>query len=143
MTLTTRAGKGSPLTNAEMDANWALLATSTVEFAFDGNGSALTAGLKGYLEVPWTCTVTAWKVLGNAAGNAQVDIFNDPYTTFGTDTSMVGGGTKPNLVAQTKNTAAPAGWTSTSILAGNQIGFSLASVSGLTRLTISLKVSKT
>lgn len=143
MALTTRAGKGTPLTNTEMDDNLTIFAASALDYVFDGNGSPLTAGMKFYLEVPWACNIVGWKLLGNAAGSAQVDVVSDTYAAYGADTSLVGGGTKPNLAAANKNTSAPAGWTGVAVPKDNSVGVILSSVSGLTRLTVSLKIRKT
>lgn len=143
MSLIYRLIKGSPLTNAEVDANFQTVATAGIEFVIDGGGSALATGLKGYLEVPFACTLLTWKLVSPQTGSATLDIFSDPYASFGANTSMVGAGTKPSLTAANKNTSVPVGWTSVLVPAGNLIGFNLSAVSGLNQLSISLKVQKT
>lgn len=141
--ITYRDTKGTPLSNSEVDANFRAVAVSAVEFVLDAGGSPLVAGMKGYLEVPFDCTITAWKLVSPLAGDAVVDIFSDSYATFGSDTSLVGGGTKPSLSASNKNTAVPFDWSSLTITAGNLVGISLVSVSGIKQLSLSLKVKKT
>lgn len=143
MSITYRDTKGSPLSNAEVDANFRAVGISAVEFVFDAGGSPLIAGMKAYLEVPFDCTITGWKLVSPQSGNASVDILSNSYATFGADTSLVGGGTKPALAAANKNTATPIDWNSLVVPAGNMVGVNLVSVSGLKQLSISLKVKKT
>jgi hypothetical protein len=56
---------------------------SAIEFIIDGGGSVPTTGLKGYVEVPFACTINVSTLLGNAAsGSAVVDIFKCSYANF-------------------------------------------------------------
>jgi hypothetical protein len=119
------------------------ITVSDIIFIIDGGGSAITTGTKGYIEVPFACTVTQWTLLADVSGSITVDVYNDAYANYGTNTSMVGGGTKPTISASTKGQSAPSSWTTTSIAAGNIIGFNVATISTCTRVTIALKVTRT
>ena len=114
-----------------------------LEFVIDGGGSTIATGIKGYLEVPFACTVNTWTLLADTTGSVAIDVYSDAYASYGTNTSMVGAGTKPAIASATKAQSAPASWTTTSIAAGNIIGFNVTSVSAVTRVTISLKVTRT
>ena len=116
---------------------------ATITFVIDGGGSVITTGTKGYIEVPFACTVSQWTLLADTSGSITVDIYNDAYANYGTNTSMVGGGTKPTISASTKGQSAPSSWTTTAIAAGNIIGFNVATISTCTRVTIALKVTRT
>jgi hypothetical protein len=117
--------------------------TAAIEFVIDGGGTPVTTGFKGYLTVPFACTVSQWTMLADQSGSATIDITSDAYANYGTNTSMVGAGTKPNISASTKGQSAPASWTTTSIAAGNVIGFNVTTASTVTRVTIILTVSRT
>lgn len=114
-----------------------------IEFVIDGGGAAITTGIKGYLEVPFACTVNTWTLLADTSGSITVDVYSDAYASYGTNTSMVGAGTKPAIASATKAQSAPASWTTTSIAAGNIVGFNVTAATTVTRVTISLKVTRT
>jgi hypothetical protein len=114
-----------------------------IEFIIDGGGVTITTGIKGYLEVPFACTISQWTLLADQSGSITVDVLSDTYANYGTNTSMVGAGTKPAIASATKAQSAPASWTTTSITAGNIIGFNVTSATTVTRVTISLKVTRT
>lgn len=116
---------------------------STVQFVIDGGGVAIATGVSGYLLVPFACTVTSWTALADQSGSITIDILNDSYANYGTNTSMVGGGTKPAISAATKNQSAPSGWSSVSIAAGSIVGFNVTAATTVTRVTISLTVNRT
>ena len=114
-----------------------------IEFVIDGGGAAITTGIKGYLEVPFACTVNTWTLLADTSGSITVDVYSDTYANYGTNTSMVGAGTKPVISSATKAQSAPSSWTTTSIAAGNIVGFNVTAATTVTRVTISLKVTRT
>lgn len=118
-------------------------ANSAIEFVIDGAGSAITTGFKGYLEIPFNCTVTGWTLLADVSGSVTIDITSDSYANYGTNTSMVGAGAKPNTSSATKGQAAPASWTATTIASGNVLGFNVTAAATSTRVILSLKVTKT
>ena len=114
-----------------------------IEFVIDGGGAAITTGIKGYLEVPFACTVNTWTLLADTSGSITVDVYSDTYANYGTNTSMVGTGTKPAIASATKAQSSPASWTTTTIAAGNIVGFNVTAATTVTRVTISLKVTRT
>ena len=114
-----------------------------LEFVIDGGGSTIATGIKGYLEVPFACTISQWTLLADTSGSITVDVYSDTYANYGTNTSMVGAGTKPVISSATKAQSAPSSWTTTSIAAGNVIGFNVTAATTVTRVTISLKVTRT
>ncbi len=115
-----------------------------------GGGLVPSTGIKQFVQCNSAYSVVAWTVLNTtAAGAAQsdtvaIDITKDAYASFGTNTSMVGAGTKPSTSAATKNTAAPASWTSTTIAAGDVLGFNLTTAPGTATIVyLILKLQRT
>lgn len=117
--------------------------TAAINFVIDGGGTAITTGVKGYLLIPFACTVATWTALADQSGSITIDVYNDSYANYGTNTSMVGAGTKPNIATATKGQSAPASWTSTSIAAGSIVGFNVTAATTVTRVTIELTVNRT
>jgi hypothetical protein len=104
--------------------------TQSIGITVDGSGGVVTAGQKGYVRVPYACTINSWSILtGNAGTGATVtfDIFraNNAIPSV----SLVGGGTKPFLTSNTAQitSAAPSGWTATTLAANDILGFNVES----------------
>lgn len=117
---------------------------ATITFIIDGGGAAITTGLKGYLEIPFACTIIGHTTLLDQSGSIVIDIWKDTYANFPplvADT--ITGSDKPTVSAAVKaQDLAPTGWT-TAIAAGDILAFNVDSITTATRCTISLKVVKT
>jgi hypothetical protein len=111
---------------------------SDVEFIIDGGGSPITTGVKGFLKIPWAANIVFWTVIADQSGSIAVDILRANAAV--PVTSIVGGGTKPNLTAAQIFGAAPAGWTSTSLAPNDWIGFQVTSAATVTRVTVDLSL---
>ena len=120
-----------------------LVASQTVAVRIETSGVTLATGYKAVIRWPRDGVITEWAVTAENAGAPQsdtcsLDITND--MTFGTNTSMVGAGTKPNLSAASSGSAAPSGWTSTSFTAGRYARVNLVTAPGTaTAVTLFLK----
>jgi hypothetical protein len=118
--------------------------TATIQFVIDGGGQPITTGMKGYLEIPFDCTIVGATLLADVSGSIVVDIFKDTYANF---PPVVGdkitASAPPTISAALKSqNTTLTGWT-TSITAGDILGFNVNSASTITRVTLSLKVVKT
>lgn len=98
----------------------------------------ITTGFKGVIRVPVACTIVAWTLMSDVAGNIAFDITKDaPGTTYPPTTSIVAAA-PPTLTANDFNgDATLTGWT-TAVDAGDVIGFTVTSVSGVGRATLQL-----
>ncbi len=149
----TNSGNGSvamtispALTTPTIDGTTsATLRTGSFGITIDGGGSAITTGVKGYISIPYACTIQSVTMLADQSGSAVVDIWKDTYANYPptvADTLIGGGGTKPTITTANKSTDSTlTGWT-TSVSAGDTIGFNVDSASTITRLTLILKVLK-
>lgn len=117
---------------------------ATITFIIDGGGVAITTGVKGYLEIPFACTIIGHTTLLDQSGSIVIDIWKDTYANFPplvADT--ITASDKPTISGATKaQDLAPTGWT-TAIAAGDILAFNVDSITTATRCTISLKVVKT
>lgn len=113
--------------------------TASIQFIIDGGGSAITTGVKGYLSIPFACTITNVTMLADQSGSIVVDIWKDVYSSYPpTDVDSITASAVPTISAATKSTDSTlTGWT-TSIAAGDILGFNVDSVSSISLLTISL-----
>lgn len=117
--------------------------TATITFVIDGGGSAITTGVKGDLEIPFACTITAATVLADQSGSIVIDIWKDTYANYPpTNADSITASAKPTLSSATKSQDTTlTGWTKP-IAAGSTLRFNVDSITTCTRVTISLKVTK-
>jgi hypothetical protein len=123
------------------------LRVATIGLTVGDGVNAITTGFKGAIPVPFSGTITEWTIVSTDAnpptsGSIQIDILKSTFANYPTMSSMVGTGTKPNIANSNKGTGTPTGWSTTTINAGDIIGFNVTSVTGLKRITIVLKVVK-
>ncbi len=118
---------------------------ASIEFLVDGGGGVLTNGVKGYLEVPFNCTITACTLLADVAGAIVMDIWKDVYTNYPPDvTDSITASAKPTIAAtniKSQDTTLT-GWTTT-ITAGDCLAFKIDSVTTIKQITLSLAITRT
>ena len=131
----------SPLAIAAMPAN---VPIASISFIIDGGGSAITTGEKGHLEIPFACTINQVTMLADQSGSIVVDIWKDSYANFPpTDADSITAAAPPTIsAAQKSQDGTLTDWT-TAITAGDILAFNVDSIATCTRVTISLKVTKT
>jgi hypothetical protein len=117
--------------------------TTAIAFIIDGGGSAITTGVKGDIEIPFACTITAARLLADQSGSIVVDIWKDTYANFPpTDADSITASAPPTISSATKSEDTTlTGWT-TSITAGNILRFNVDSVTSIQRVTVSLTCLK-
>lgn len=109
----------------------------SIEFVIDGGGSAITAGVKGDIEMPYACTITAWRVLADQSGSITVGIWKDTYANFPPTVGDL-------LVSPALSSAAKAEATglSLAVAAGDILRFNAnATPATVTRVTVSLTIT--
>lgn len=109
-----------------------------------GNGSdEIATGVAGYLEVPFAGTIIAVRLLSTVSGSIVVDIWKDSYANYPpTDADSITSATPPMLSAETKSQDTTlSGWT-TSVAAGDILGFNVDSVTDCTQVLLSITIRK-
>jgi len=120
------------------------LSTASIVFVIDGGGNAITTGIKGDIAIPFNCTINSWRLLADVSGSIVVDIWEDSYANFPpTVADTITGTSLPTITSSTKNESSTlTGWTTT-LTSGDILRFNVNSVSTITRVTLSLQVTKT
>lgn len=131
------------------DGTWGAVAATprigAVGLVIDGGGAVITPGVKGFLRVPFACTITGVTLLSTdpavTAGSIVIDIWKDTYANYPpTVADTITASAKPTLSSAIKSEDATlTGWT-TAIAAGEVLGFKVDSVTTLTRVALSLTV---
>jgi hypothetical protein len=106
--------------------------TNSFGITVDGSGSVVTTGSKGFVTVPYTCTITNWYLAADQSGSVVIDIKRS-------GTSIIGAGNKPTLSSAISGNAAVSSWTSVAVTAGDILEFVVDSASTLTRVNLVIK----
>lgn len=134
------AANTMPLNDGNGNLSWASTVRS-VGITIDGGGSAITTGLKGYIEVPYNGTIKGWTALADVSGSAVVDVWKAAYANYPpTVSNTIAGSEKPTVSAAIKGQDLALSTWSVTVTAGDIIAFSVDSASTITKLSISLQV---
>lgn len=118
------------------------LGQGAVGIVIDGSGSAITTGNKGFLYCPYAGTITAATLIADQSGSCVIDVWKAAYPTVPTVANTITASAKPTLSsAQVSQDSTLTGWT-TSVSAGDVIGFNVDSASTITRVVLTLSVTK-
>jgi hypothetical protein len=138
-------GAGTGITvNADDVAVSSNVRTATIQVIIGSGQATITTGVKGYLEIPFACTITAVRALADQSGSIVVDIWKDTYANYPpTDADTITASAPVTISSATKSQDTTlTGWT-TSISAGDILGFNVDSITTCTQVTVSLTVLRT
>ena len=116
---------------------------STVAIVIDGGGSAIATGVVADIEMPFSGTITACRVLADQTGSLVVDLWKDTYANFPpTDADSITASAPPTLSSSAKSEDTTlTGWT-TAFSAGDIVRVNVDSATTVTRVTVSLTVTR-
>ena len=111
-----------------------------IGITIDGGGSAITTGVKGFIEVPYACTITRSTTLADQSGSIVIDVWKDTYANYPpTVADTITASAKPTITTATKaQDATLTGWTTT-VAAGDILGFNVDSITTIQRVHEILK----
>jgi hypothetical protein len=108
----------------------------------DGAGTAITTGIKGYLVVPFDCTIQAWHIVASTAGNMVVDVWKKAGALPSVADTIAGTG-KPTLTGTSYATSSDlSGWGTTGITAGDVLAFNVDSAATIQKASLSIKFTQ-
>lgn len=115
-----------------------------INFIIDGGGSAITTGVKGYIEIPFAMTIQGVTLLADQSGSIVVDIWKDSYANFPPlNADTITASAVPTISTAVKSQDLTlTGWT-TAVVAGDILGFNVDSITSIQRVTIALRGKKT
>ena len=109
----------------------------------DGGGSAITTGVKSYIQIPYNGTITGWTILADQFGSIVIDIWKDTFANFPPlIADSIAGSEKPTLSTAIKNEDLVLSTWTTSVTAGDIIAFNVDSASTVTRVNLSINITK-
>jgi len=107
------------------------------DVAFDGQGGVIVVSANAIKRaLPYAGTVTSFSIKGDAVGDVEIDMKKN-------GTSMIGGGTKLDLISQSSDSGTISGWTSTTWAVDDELEWSVISSTGISKLWLTVKFDKT
>lgn len=118
-------------------------ATGSIGFLIDGGGVPITTGLKGTIAVPFACTITSWTLMADATGSVTLDLWKSDFAAYPPNASQsITASAKPSISSDVKAfSSILTGWT-TVIAAGDILAFHVDAVTGLSRLSVGLAITR-
>jgi hypothetical protein len=109
--------------------------TGTIGITIDGGGSAITTGVKGYIVIPNSRTITGWYVVGAPSGSIVVDVWK-ANGSIPTVANTITGTEKPTLSSSQYNSDLSLSTWTTALAANDVIVFNVDSATTITKATI-------
>ena len=121
-----------------------ILESGNIQFGINGGGSSITTGVKGFIQVPWNCTITSVTLLSDVSTTTTVDIWVDTLANYPpTDADSITAAAVPTITTDTDSTDSTlTGWTTT-VTAGDCIGFNVDANDNATLLTVVINYTRT
>jgi hypothetical protein len=127
---------------------WAIVSpiatTRSAEFIVQVDGAGITPllGFKGFINIPFACSILSWVLTADQPGNASFDVKYCADSAFPATASVVGG-TFPALASAQKSEGDISSWTKTSFVAGDKLEIDLLAAATVTFLSFSLLIAAT
>ena len=122
------------------------LASGSIGYVLDGGGIALTTGSKGFVQIPFSCTLIGWTLMADQQGSLIVDVKNQAVATWpatSTSTTSIAGSDLPTLTSQKlARSFAMTGWTQ-AVAEASLLEFYINSATTVTRATLQLHFVRT
>uniref|UniRef100_A0A6M3M752 Putative structural protein n=1 Tax=viral metagenome TaxID=1070528 RepID=A0A6M3M752_9ZZZZ len=116
----------------------------TIRFNIDGNGFAITTGIKGDLSIPFDCSITSYDILADQSGSIVVDLWVDTYANYPpTDADSITASAPVSISSATKGQDSTlTGWTK-ALTRGRSLRVNVDSCTSITRAQVTLYVGRT
>lgn len=139
-----KSATGTGFVTASSGVMAAYTLESVIGITIDGGGSAITTGVKGYVRVPWACTITSAVMLADQSTSSVVDVWVDTLANYPpTDADSITASAPPTITTDTDSEDGTlTGWTTT-VAAGAVAGFTVDSNDNAERLTLELPCTRT
>lgn len=138
------AGAGIAITNAAGAITIAANETIDLVIIIGDGTNAITTGVKGFLPVDFAFTIVQWTLVADASGSIVIDVWKDTYANFPpTVADTIAGTEKPTLSSVQKNQDTSLTTWTTSVAAGDVLGFNVDSATTVKQVTLTIKCTKT
>lgn len=119
------------------------VSTSSIVLTLDGLGGTVTTGSKGYIRVPFNFTIDSWSIIAVPAGTITFDVWKANNTVPTVANTICGGNFPTSTSPDTFTTSSNINSWASGGLAGDIIGWNLASASNASFVTFQLNTTRT
>jgi hypothetical protein len=115
------------------------LTVGSFGITIDGGGSPILPGIKGYITIPYSCTLKSWSLIADIPGSIVVDLWKNTYENYPPNqTDSITGLGKPFLTNSNKNQDPNLiGWIK-AVAQGDILAFYVESASISTRIHLTI-----
>jgi hypothetical protein len=119
------------------------IAVGTIGLILDGGGSTITTGYKSFTTTAFSGEILSYTVLADRTGSIVIDVWKDTYANYPlTSGDSICATNKVTLATGIKNTDSTlTSWTK-AFAVGDNFGFNVDSVSGVQKISLTLRVKK-
>lgn len=119
------------------------IAVGTIGLVLDGGGSTITTGYKSFTTTAFSGEILSYTVLADRTGSIVIDVWKDSYANYPlTSGDSICATNKVTLATGIKNTDSTlTSWTK-NFAVGDNFGFNVDSVSGVQKISLTLRVKK-
>ena len=121
------------------------LASGSLGYVIDGGGVAINTGSKGFIQVPFSCTLIGWTLLTDADASMVIDVKSQTVATWpadSTSTVSIAASDKPTVSSKKIARGYCTGWT-VAVAEGDILEFNVDSCAIITRATLQLNFVRT
>lgn len=117
----------------------------SIVFPIDAGGTAITTGAKGWVRVPFACTLTSYELTVDTSATITIDVWKDTYANFPPDnTDTITNGHEPAISAGIKEQDTDiSDWTTVTVSAGDYIKINVDANDSATKAVLTLIGTKT
>lgn len=132
---------GNSYFKIDKDGNLSASTVVGIQFVMDGAGATISAGTKGYVEVPFSGTVTGWTVVSDLSGDIVIDVKRSSYANFPTTVSIAGS-EKPTIASARKGQDLTLTTWTANVALGDIIEFYVDSATNITKATLAIRITR-
>jgi hypothetical protein len=121
------------------------LASGSIGYVIDGGGAAIGTGSKGFVQVPFACTLVGWTLIADADNSMVIDVKSATISTWPADaitTASIAASDKPTLSGKQIARGVCTGWTAV-VAEGDILEFVVDSCAVIARATLQLHFVRT
>lgn len=136
------AGNNVTLSGIWPNQTIAASSISTLGITLDGGGFVLTTGQKGYIRVPYNCTIQGYAIISKEVGSIQLDIWKAAGVKPTSSAQSIVASAPPALASTDVNASGSiSGW-NTVINSGDILAWSVTSVTTITWCVLEITILK-
>lgn len=111
--------------------------TSGFGISIDGGGAVISTGVKGYLTIPYACTIQSWTLTADQSGSMVIDVWKVAYASFPPLlANTIAGSELPTISSALKGQDLSLTTWTLAVAAGDVLAFNVNSCTSITKANL-------